>query len=91
MNEIDIQINDFRCRLYDFSSFRCRSHEAQLIADDVSGSPSAASAGESDGGVKYIEIGKHEIKTWYTAPYPEEYSKLSKLYLCEYCLKYMKR
>merc|ERR1712142_1134622 len=81
---------------YDLELFReaqariSRSHEAQLIADDVSGSPSAATSGESDGGVKYIEIGKHEIKTWYTAPYPEEYSKLSKLYLCEYCLKYMK-
>lgn len=42
------------------------------------------------GGIQCIEIGKHELKTWYTAPYPEEYARLPKLYLCEFCLKYMK-
>ena len=67
-------------------------------------------------GIQCIEIGKHELKTWYTAPYPEEYARLvwlvrslvlgrelllhsdvsfflrlPKLYICEYCLKSMKR
>lgn len=37
-----------------------------------------------------IEFGKHEIKTWYSSPYPQEYAMLPKLYLCEFCLKYMK-
>ncbi|XP_077481403.1 histone acetyltransferase KAT6B isoform X3 [Stigmatopora argus] len=37
-----------------------------------------------------IEIGKHEIQTWYSSPYPPEYSRLQKLYLCEFCLKYMR-
>ncbi|XP_077202128.1 histone acetyltransferase KAT6B isoform X2 [Paroedura picta] len=37
-----------------------------------------------------IEFGKYEIQTWYSSPYPQEYSKLSKLFLCEFCLKYMK-
>ncbi|XP_058882338.1 histone acetyltransferase KAT6B-like isoform X4 [Acipenser ruthenus] len=37
-----------------------------------------------------IEFGKYEIHTWYSSPYPQEYSRLQKLYLCEFCLKYMK-
>lgn len=37
-----------------------------------------------------IEFGKYEIQTWYSSPYPPEYARLQKLYLCEFCLKYMK-
>ncbi|XP_015255856.1 PREDICTED: histone acetyltransferase KAT6A isoform X1 [Cyprinodon variegatus] len=37
-----------------------------------------------------IEFGKFEIQTWYSSPYPQEYSRLPKLYLCEFCLRYMK-
>jgi histone acetyltransferase MYST1 len=43
--------------------------------------------------IKYIDkiqIGKYEIDTWYFSPYPEEYGKQPKLWICEYCLKYMK-
>ncbi|XP_043211778.1 histone acetyltransferase KAT8-like isoform X2 [Amphibalanus amphitrite] len=43
--------------------------------------------------VKYIDrvqIGRYEIDTWYFSPYPDEYMKQPKLYICEYCLKYMK-
>jgi histone acetyltransferase MYST1 len=43
--------------------------------------------------VKYINklrFGKFEIETWYFSPYPEEYGKVDTLYVCEYCLKYMK-
>ncbi|XP_059098789.1 histone acetyltransferase KAT8-like [Tigriopus californicus] len=43
--------------------------------------------------VKYIDriqIGKYEIDTWYFSPYPEEYGKQPKLYICQYCLKYMR-
>eukprot|EP00047_Mylnosiga_fluctuans_P014812 m.41349 g.41349 ORF g.41349 m.41349 type:complete len:566 (-) comp5664_c0_seq1:202-1899(-) len=39
---------------------------------------------------KEIEIGRHVIKTWYLAPYPEEYMRLPTIYLCEFCMKYMK-
>lgn len=41
-------------------------------------------------GHRCIEIGQFQIRTWYSAPYPEEYAILPKLYLCEFCLKYMK-
>ena len=37
-----------------------------------------------------IEFGKYEIKTWFSSPYPQEYAMLPKLYICEFCLKYMK-
>ncbi|XP_030627171.1 histone acetyltransferase KAT6B [Chanos chanos] len=48
--------------------------------------------GEADGGQRpvVIEFGRFEIQAWYSSPYPPEYSRLSKLYLCEFCLKYMK-
>uniref|UniRef100_A0A8C7FIU7 histone acetyltransferase n=1 Tax=Oncorhynchus kisutch TaxID=8019 RepID=A0A8C7FIU7_ONCKI len=38
----------------------------------------------------FIEFGKYCIQTWYSSPYPPEYSRLQKLYLCEFCLKYMR-
>ncbi|XP_057314256.1 histone acetyltransferase KAT6A-like [Hydractinia symbiolongicarpus] len=37
-----------------------------------------------------IEFGRYEIETWYSSPYPQEYASAPKLYLCEFCLKYMK-
>lgn len=43
--------------------------------------------------VKYIDtlrIGQFEIDTWYFSPYPDEYRKVSTLYVCEYCLTYMR-
>lgn len=43
--------------------------------------------------VKYIDriqIGRYEIDTWYFSPYPDEYGKQPKLWICEYCLKYMR-
>jgi len=43
--------------------------------------------------VKYIDcvqFGKYEIDCWYFSPYPEEYGKCPKLWVCEYCLKYTK-
>ena len=34
----------------------------------------------------------YEIKTWYQAPYPEEFSRVpeGRLWLCEFCLKYFR-
>lgn len=43
--------------------------------------------------VKYIDtlrIGKYEIDTWYFSPYPDEYGKVGRMYVCEYCLMYMR-
>ncbi|KAI8853131.1 acyl-CoA N-acyltransferase [Chytridium lagenaria] len=41
-------------------------------------------------GIKVIHFGKWKIDTWYSAPYPEEYNRQENLYLCEFCMKYMK-
>jgi len=41
--------------------------------------------------INTIELGRYEIDTWYFSPYPEEFAKCEKLYLCEFCLKYMKK
>ncbi|KAJ0174857.1 hypothetical protein K1T71_009965 [Dendrolimus kikuchii] len=37
-----------------------------------------------------IEFGQWEIDTWYSSPFPQEYARLPKLFLCEFCLKYAK-
>ncbi|KAL6474728.1 hypothetical protein MHYP_G00157680 [Metynnis hypsauchen] len=40
--------------------------------------------------IKTIIFGRYELDTWYHSPYPEEYARLGRLYVCEFCLKYMK-
>ncbi|GAU89887.1 hypothetical protein RvY_02385 [Ramazzottius varieornatus] len=43
--------------------------------------------------VKYIDrviFGRYDIDTWYFSPYPGEYGKQEILYVCEFCMKYMK-
>jgi histone acetyltransferase HTATIP len=35
-----------------------------------------------------LQIGKHEVESWYFSPYPAEYAHLPILYLCEFCLLY---
>lgn len=37
-----------------------------------------------------IEIGDYEVDTWYSSPYPQEYVTRNKMYICEFCLSYMK-
>lgn len=36
-------------------------------------------------------MGGHEVECWYYSGFPEEYSPLRTLYVCEYCLTYMKK
>ena len=40
--------------------------------------------------IELIELGKHRIKPWYFSPYPQELVPLACIYLCEFCLKYVK-
>uniref|UniRef100_A0A4W4G8D1 Histone acetyltransferase n=1 Tax=Electrophorus electricus TaxID=8005 RepID=A0A4W4G8D1_ELEEL len=40
--------------------------------------------------IKSIVFGRYELDTWYHSPYPEEYARLGRLFMCEFCLKYMK-
>lgn len=61
------------------------------------GTPGGPNSSAPSGGLPIINIeairfGEFEIKTWYQAPFPEEYSRIpdGKLWICEFCLKYMK-
>ncbi|KAI0768105.1 histone acetyltransferase [Trametes elegans] len=42
--------------------------------------------------IRRIRFGEYDIETWYDAPFPEEYAAIpdGRLWMCEYCLKYMK-
>ncbi|XP_013403703.1 histone acetyltransferase KAT5 [Lingula anatina] len=40
--------------------------------------------------IETIQIGKYRIKPWYFSPYPQELTNIPIVYLCEFCLKYMK-
>lgn len=40
--------------------------------------------------IEKIQFREYIIDTWYSSPYPEEFSQSKILYICEYCLKYMK-
>uniref|UniRef100_A0A0W0F758 Histone acetyltransferase n=1 Tax=Moniliophthora roreri TaxID=221103 RepID=A0A0W0F758_MONRR len=60
-------------------------------------SPAVSSPGPSSSSpptlrIRSIRFGPYEIKTWYDAPFPEEYCNIpdGRLWICEFCLKYMK-
>ncbi len=40
--------------------------------------------------INKISLNCYEIGTWYYSPFPEEYSGLPMLHICDTCLKYMK-
>ena len=40
--------------------------------------------------IELIELGKHRIKPWYFSPYPQELVKEPCIFICEFCLKYVK-
>ncbi|XP_070393442.1 histone acetyltransferase KAT7-like isoform X5 [Dermacentor albipictus] len=75
--------------------------EHQRVTSLVSSPPSRSSAGGHSGnhrhhnhhhqqqGIRVLEMGRYEMDVWYSSPYPEEYQALPKLYLCQFCLKYM--
>ena len=53
-------------------------------------SPSAATSTPLR--IRTIRFGQYDIDTWYDAPFPEEYNNTpeGRLWMCEFCLKYMK-
>uniref|UniRef100_A0A8C6SYB9 Histone acetyltransferase n=1 Tax=Neogobius melanostomus TaxID=47308 RepID=A0A8C6SYB9_9GOBI len=72
---------------YDLELFR----KAQARAsEDLEKLRLAGQVSEGGNMIKTIVFGRYELDTWYHSPYPEEYARLGKLYMCEFCLKYMK-
>lgn len=69
---------------YDLKLFQdAQAVASDMIEEDLKNLPSSK-------GTKYIEMGKFEMEVWYQSPYPEDYARLPKLYICEFCLRYMK-
>ncbi|KAJ2824607.1 Histone acetyltransferase [Coemansia erecta] len=68
------------------------SEPAGAVQAREPGTPSTPGAAVAGLGyqVKKIRIGAYEIDSWYISPYPDEYSRHPLLYICEFCLKYMK-
>ncbi|XP_048062159.1 histone acetyltransferase KAT7a isoform X4 [Megalobrama amblycephala] len=72
---------------YDLELFR----KAQARAsDDLEKLRLEGQVTEGGNMIKAIVFGRYELDTWYHSPYPEEYARLGRLYMCEFCLKYMK-
>ncbi|KAJ3293812.1 K(lysine) acetyltransferase [Borealophlyctis nickersoniae] len=40
--------------------------------------------------INILQLGKYRMNTWYFSPYPDDYKELPLLYVCEFCLKYMR-
>ena len=40
--------------------------------------------------VEMIELGRYRMKPWYFSPYPPELATEPVIYICEFCLKYVK-
>ncbi|XP_046449731.1 histone acetyltransferase KAT7-like isoform X2 [Daphnia pulex] len=69
---------------YDLALFRASQAEASTkYEDELKSLPSA-------GGLRFIEMGRFEMEVWYQSPYPDDLARLPKLYLCEFCLVYMR-
>jgi histone acetyltransferase MYST1 len=41
--------------------------------------------------IEKIIMGGWEVECWYFSPYPDEYANEETLYVCEFCLKYMRK
>lgn len=63
--------------------------EETLIPGSTESTPAPAVNNYLKSQIKKIQFREYEIDTWYTSPYPEEYSQSKILYICEHCLKYM--
>ena len=65
------------------STVNNQSEELYAESSPIPGAPHVKSQ------IRKIVFRNYEIDTWYTAPYPEEYSQCTTIFICEHCLKYM--
>lgn len=68
-----------------------RESSAKGKADALTARATAAESGQATP-MRMIRFGHFDIDTWFHAPFPEEYSLLpdGRLWVCEFCFKYMK-
>ncbi|XP_041452119.1 LOW QUALITY PROTEIN: males-absent on the first protein [Drosophila obscura] len=84
----DRKMTRYQKRRYDEINHVQKSH-AELTASQAA----LEKEHESITKIKYIDklqFGNYEIDTWYFSPFPGDYGKARTLYVCEYCLKYMR-
>jgi histone acetyltransferase MYST1 len=41
--------------------------------------------------IEKIVMGPWEVEAWYYSPFPDDYSDIETLYVCDYCLTYMRK
>lgn len=69
------------------------NHVSQSISDMDPATAALEKEHEAITKVKYIDriqLGRYEVDCWYYSPYPDVFGKTPKLYICAFCLKYMK-
>lgn len=70
-------------------------HKLNRKHNEVDGTTTNAKLGSPEfprvRNIESIELGVYEIQTWYYSPFPDDFKNESKLYVCDVCLKYMKR
>nr|XP_023698645.1 histone acetyltransferase KAT5 isoform X3 [Paramormyrops kingsleyae] len=93
-------------KVFQYNSPRCASvylppgEDSQDSSDGIPSAPRMTGSLVSDRShddivtrmknIDCIELGRHRLKPWYFSPYPQELTALPILYLCEFCLKYLK-
>jgi hypothetical protein len=93
-------INDLQVSKYEFELFKeslilaesNRHKQTSPIKNESTNSFEIESSklGLHNKSNKLIQFGNYEIETWYKSPYPDDFWQLDKIFLCQYCLKYMK-
>lgn len=76
------------------------AHHSNIDVEETEATTVAATGGENASyasrekrEIKFIEklrLGKYEMDTWYYSAYPQEYERVSTMYVCQYCLQYMR-
>ncbi|KAI0925909.1 hypothetical protein AcV5_008515 [Taiwanofungus camphoratus] len=67
-------------------------HEPERSESPTPSTPGPSSKPANGPRIRRIRFGEYDIDTWYDAPFPEEYANIpdGRLWICEFCLKYMK-
>lgn len=73
---------------------RRKSEEDEMKTTQFNSFIKNESSGSNEIKIKNIDriyLGNYLINTWYYSPYPEKFTCDGKMYLCPYCLNYMKK
>uniref|UniRef100_A0A914RLA7 Histone acetyltransferase n=1 Tax=Parascaris equorum TaxID=6256 RepID=A0A914RLA7_PAREQ len=83
----------FHCCGSDIASFQPHSRiKLEENNDATSKRPKGDKEQERAGShrLKNIVFGRFKMETWCSSSYPEEYSRLATLHVCEFCMQYMR-